>query len=87
MFLSLDIVDNYFPCTMKQFLRVSTKYRQSYCIFGEIFPKKMQNLRTGFSLYKIATKKITKYMYLWLDIVDNYFLCTMKQFPRVSMQY
>ena len=25
---------------MKQFLRVSIKYRQSYCIFGEIFPKK-----------------------------------------------
>ena len=23
VFLSLDIVDNYFPCTMKQFLRVS----------------------------------------------------------------
>ena len=41
-------------------------------------------MRTGFSLYRIATKKITKYMYLWLDIVDNYFLCTMKHFPRVS---
>ena len=40
MFLRLDIVDNYFPCTMKQFLRVSIKYRQSYCIFGEIFRKK-----------------------------------------------
>ena len=78
MFLSLDIVDNYFPCTMKQFLRVSIKHRQSYsityCIFGEIFPQKMQNLRTGFSLYRIATKKITKHIYLWLDIVDNYFL-------------
>ena len=33
-------------------LRVSIKYRQSYCIFGETFPKKMQNLRTGFSLYR-----------------------------------
>ena len=40
-------------------------------------------MRTGFSLYRIATNKIIKYMYLWLDIVDNYFLCTMKHFPRV----
>ena len=42
MFLSLDIVDNYFPCTMKQFLRVSIKYRQSYCIFGETPPKNVK---------------------------------------------
>ena len=40
MFLSLDIVDNYCPCTMKQFLRIAIKYRQSYCIFGEISPQK-----------------------------------------------
>ena len=64
------------------------KYFQINCSFVEIL-QKTAKFCALFSAY-IDThppKKIAKYMFLWLDIVDNYFPCTMKHFPRVSLQY
>ena len=66
MFLRLDIVDNYFPCTMKQFLRVSIKYRQSYCIFGEILL-----YRKIYSRKQIYKNFLTKTIYNYIHVINK----------------